>query len=160
MNRFLGVTLVLLFLIVAACSTSDVAPVSIAPFDFGSDAPPVPNLDLDRVAAGEILYQQNCAACHGVDLAGQENWKSRDADGFLPAPPQDSSGHTWHHADELILEIVSEGLDLGPSRMPTFGSQLSEEEISSIVEFLKSTWGDEERAFQWYITWQETQQAN
>jgi mono/diheme cytochrome c family protein len=41
--------------------------------------------------------------------------------------------------------------------MPTFGQTLSDEEITAIVEYLKSRWGAEERAYQWQITWQESQ---
>ena len=33
---------------------------------------------------------------------------------------------------------------------------LSNEEITAIIEYLKSVWGPEERAYQWQITWQES----
>jgi hypothetical protein len=33
--------------------------------------------------------------------------------------------------------------------MPTFAGILTDDEILSILEFLKSKWGDEERTFQW-----------
>jgi hypothetical protein len=39
--------------------------------------------------------------------------------------------------------------------MPTF-SDLSVEQVLFIVEYLKTSWGPEERAFQWQVTWQET----
>ena len=41
-------------------------------------------------------YQEYCASCHGVNLEGQANWRSRNQDGTLPAPPHDETGHTWH----------------------------------------------------------------
>ena len=144
-------------ILLGACTAADTPafnPVT------GSEVPSVPVLDSSLVVAGEEVYQQSCASCHGADLEGQEDWKIPDAEGFRPAPPQDSSGHTWHHSDQLILKIVSVGLDLGPTKMPTFADQLSEEEIAAILEFLKSSWGPDERAFQWQITWQETQNAN
>jgi hypothetical protein len=37
--------------------------------------------------------------------------------------------------------------------MPTFGGILTDDEILSILEFLKSNWADEERTFQWQATW-------
>ena len=50
----------------------------------------LPYTDAARVAAGAELYAENSASCHGADLQGQPNWKVRDADGYLPAPPQGS----------------------------------------------------------------------
>jgi hypothetical protein len=41
--------------------------------------------------------------------------------------------------------------------MPTFQGILTDDEILSILEFFKSEWGDEERAFQWQVTWQGQQ---
>jgi hypothetical protein len=41
--------------------------------------------------------------------------------------------------------------------MPSFGGTLTDDEIIVVLEFIKSSWGPEERAFQWQITWQEQQ---
>jgi mono/diheme cytochrome c family protein len=71
-----------------------------------------------------------------------------NADGSLRPPPQDSSGHTWHHSDQLLVQIISEGSDFDKSTMPPFGLVLTEDEIRSILDFLKSTWGPDERRFQ------------
>ena len=49
------------------------------------------------VALGEQVYAQNCAACHGAKLEGQANWRQRGFNGYMPAPPHDETGHTWHH---------------------------------------------------------------
>ena len=146
-----------LAVLVGACATATGTSTNVIA---DSEIPPVPALDSSQVVAGRDIYQQSCASCHGADLAGQENWKIPDAEGFRPAPPQDSSGHTWHHSDQLLMKIVSVGLDLGPTRMPTFADQLSEAEIAAVLEFLKSSWGPDERGFQWQITWQESQSAN
>ena len=61
------------------------------------------------VARGEVLYQQHCASCHGANLEGQPNWRERDADGMLPAPPHDVTGHTWHHSDALLFDVTKLG---------------------------------------------------
>ena len=113
----------------------------------------VPTLNPDTVAEGEQLYLTYCAACHGADLEGQPDWKQVKADGSFPAPPQDSTGHTWHHPDDLLLDIIANGGNqaLGGT-MPGFGDQLTEGEAASILDFIKSSWGDDEREFQWRIT--------
>jgi len=108
------------------------------------------------VAAGEVLYAENCAACHGVNLEGQENWRSPDEDGRMPAPPHDASGHTWHHADRILFDytkmggkaiLAARGVEFN-SGMPGFGDQLSDAEIWNILAYIKSTWPERERAVQ------------
>ena len=115
--------------------------------------PPVPTLNSESVAQGEILYAQYCAVCHDANLAGATNWKQLQPDSSLPPPPHDSTGHTWHHSDELLINIIQNGGDPAyNSKMPAFKDILTEHESMAILEFIKSKWGREEREFQWWIT--------
>ncbi len=149
-------------LLVASCSgTADTGPAggeqvtitSAAPG--GEDAPPTPELDPALVAAGEPLYQARCAVCHGADLSGHPDWKTPNDDGTPRPPPHDSTGHTWHHPDQLLVEIVRDGGSLPTSPMPPFEGILSDDEIGAVLEFIKSSWGPDERRFQWQVTWQQ-----
>lgn len=88
-----------------------------------------PPLDRELVASGAELYQKNCASCHGADLSGDPNWKTPNDDGSYPPPPHDSSGHTWHHPDRMLIEIVREGGSSPESRMPAFGDRLTDDDI-------------------------------
>jgi len=119
-----------------------------------TDIPPVPTLDAQRVAQGQPLYNQYCAVCHGVEGEGHPDWKTPNEDGSFKAPPHDASGHTWHHDDELLLDLIVNGSDFPESQMPAFGDTLNDEEILAIVEYIKTWWGPQERAFQWQATWQ------
>ena len=115
------------------------------------------------VRMGERLYQENCASCHGANLEGQLDWRSRLPNGRLPAPPHDASGHTWHHPDRVLFDIVKRGpaaiVGNGyESDMPGYEGVLTDDEITSIVDYIKSTWPDKERAFQSERT-REDQQA-
>ena len=97
------------------------------------------------VALGDILYQQHCASCHGAELEGQPNWKIRDENGFLPAPPHDETGHTWHHPDEQLFEITKIGTEAFVGRgyrsnMIGFGDQLDDSEIWAVLAYIKSRW--------------------
>jgi mono/diheme cytochrome c family protein len=124
----------------------------------GTAAPPVPTLDTAQVERGAALYGQYCASCHGANLEGQPNWKERLPDGSLPAPPHDDSGHTWHHADALLRDIITRGGAAvygsaeSPSTMPALGDVLSEADTTAILAFLKSRWGQEQREYQWWMT--------
>ncbi len=145
-------------MLLAACTGGGEPAGSTIPNLAGIDpAPPPPELDHEAVEAGEAIYGQYCASCHAADLSGQPNWKTPNADGSYPAPPHDASGHTWHHSDQLLTQIVSVGLDVPGTQMPTFGDQLTDAEIGAVIEYLKSSWGPDERAFQWQVTWQESQ---
>ncbi len=126
------------------------AAVWIAPAWTEDEARPLlPYTDAARVAEGKALYGDYCASCHGVDLEGQQpNWQDRDADGYLPAPPHDENGHTWHHDNNLLMQIVREGTEaiVGgtyKSHMIGFGDVLSENEIASVLGYIKSTWPTE-----------------
>ena len=83
-----------------------------------------------RVSAGEEIYAQNCASCHGpvqgpVVLAA--------------APVHGDAGHTWHHPDRLLHQWV---LDRPPlaTVMPAFRGVLSDEQVREVLAYIKSTW--------------------
>ena len=108
------------------------------------------------IAVGQDLYAENCASCHGANLEGQPDWRSKGPDGKLPAPPHDQTGHTWHHGDTLLFDYTKfggtelmkrQGIDFD-SGMPGFGDILSDDEIRSILSFIKSTWPERERRIQ------------
>ena len=101
--------------------------------------------DPQKVETGALIYAEQCAACHGVDLEGQPNWRDPLPDGGLPAPPHSAEGHTWHHEDQLLFDYTKQGGQalLGAnfkSHMPGFGDRLSDDEIWAVLSFIKSTW--------------------
>ena len=142
----------------AAALAAVMSACSVAPNDGsvviqGTAVPPVPTLNPSSVTRGETLYAQFCAACHGANLEGELNWQSPRPDGSYPAPPHDSSGHTWHHPDDQLVEVIIDGGNpvLGAT-MPPFGDKLSSEEVGQVLAYIKSRWGTDEREFQWWIT--------
>ncbi|MGB0749413.1 MAG: c-type cytochrome [Magnetospiraceae bacterium] len=101
--------------------------------------------DAQAVALGQRVYAENCAACHGENLQGEPDWRSRDAEGYLPAPPHDPTGHTWHHDDQLLFQITKQGTQAiaggdYKTRMDGFGDRLSDAEIWAVLAYIKSTW--------------------
>jgi len=105
--------------------------------------------DRARVSLGGQVYNEHCAACHGVNLEGQPNWRVRKPDGRLPAPPHDETGHTWHHADEQLFRVTKFGLNspIAPegykSDMPAFATVLTDDEIWAVLSYIQSKWPDE-----------------
>jgi mono/diheme cytochrome c family protein len=137
------------------------APPTLAPPGFleVDEVPPPPPLDSAGVRAGAALYQQHCASCHKADLSGEPGWMIPNDDGTYRPPPHDSTGHTWHHTDQLLLEIVRDGSSDPIAIMPTFAGILTDQEVLDILEFFRSRWGGEERAFQWETTWRSGQES-
>ncbi|MCF6273055.1 MAG: cytochrome c [Rhodobacteraceae bacterium] len=116
-----------------------------------------PDPVLEAQVRGQIIYDKSCAACHGINLEGQENWRIQNADGTMPAPPHSVEGHTWHHDDGMLINYTKVGgqqamADLGitdfKSGMPAFGEVLTDDQISDVWAYIKSTWTDRERAAQ------------
>ncbi len=104
-----------------------------------------PYQNSEAVAEGKKIYLAECASCHGVNLEGEANWKSRDAEGYLPAPPHDQTGHTWHHDEALLFKLTKHGIQAiagadYKSRMPAFKDKLSDEQILRVLAYIKSTW--------------------
>ena len=104
----------------------------------------LPN-DLSLVTLGQNIYSKNCASCHGADLEGQENWQKRDDEGYLPAPPHDETGHTWHHPDEYLFLMTKYGIEkiIGKkylNNMPAYKYILTDKEIIAVLSFIKSKW--------------------
>ncbi len=105
--------------------------------------------DRAQVAQGRKIYEQHCATCHGTKLEGQPDWRRRLPNGRLPAPPHDASGHTWHHPDRVLFEIVKNGLvpphaQPGyPSDMPAFKSMLNDDDIRAVLAHIESSWPSE-----------------
>ena len=107
----------------------------------------------EQLALGQQVYAEACASCHGDDLEGQPNWRVRQANGRLPAPPHDETGHTWHHPDQQLFEMTKLGIEaIAPegyeSDMPGFADSLSDDEIWAVLAYIKSTWPDHIRAQQ------------
>ena len=122
--------------LIAACGGSE--PV---------EAPtPVEAREVSGPRTGEQIFALTCAACHGADGAGDDDWMVRGDDGRLPPPPLNGEGHTWHHSDGVLYGIVSEGgLGLGfGSNMPAFKDELTREEIIEVLEYVKTLWQGKE----------------
>jgi mono/diheme cytochrome c family protein len=101
--------------------------------------------DRALVNRGEIVYVEICASCHGENLEGQPDWRVKNDEGILPAPPHDETGHTWHHPDELLFNITKDGGQKNApegfvSGMPGFGDVISDNDVWATLAYIKSRW--------------------
>jgi len=89
-----------------------------------------------QVNQGEVLFLDNCAACHGANAQGAKNWMQPDAAGVRGAPPLNGSGHSWHHPLEDLTNTVLEGR----AAMPAWKDTLTEQQIIATLAWTQSLW--------------------
>ena len=104
------------------------------------------------LAQGEQFYAQNCQSCHGDAATGV---------GRLTAliPSHGPGGHTWHHADGQIIDIVLGRFTYPGQEMPSFAGTLTEEQVEAILAYIKLGWNAEMLEFQADVSkgWEELQ---
>ena len=104
--------------------------------------------DPQAVARGEQLYAASCVQCHGGPTGGQ----------ISDIPPRHTAqGHTWHHPDGLLTEIVLDGLEprqgaTGDQVMPAFRGELTQEDAETVLTFIRTWWTEEQRQSQAEVT--------
>jgi mono/diheme cytochrome c family protein/uncharacterized membrane protein len=86
----------------------------------------------DSVAAGKMLFQNNCVQCHGIDGRGD----GPEAATLSPAPT-DFRLHMPLHTDPQFYAFIQDGY--AGSAMPAFGSALSPTDIWNLVNYLRSS---------------------
>jgi mono/diheme cytochrome c family protein len=76
---------------------------------------------------GADLYETSCAGCHGADLTGGSN---------LTQGPDIGPGSNAHLVltDEQLAGVI----EVGPGSMPSFGRVLSDEQVASLVAYIRS----------------------
>jgi mono/diheme cytochrome c family protein len=74
------------------------------------------------------LYKKNCASCHG------KNGQAKTFRGKL-LNAQNLTDSAWQAevSDEHIFNVITNG----HKKMPSFGKKLSEEEINSLVDYVR-----------------------
>lgn len=101
-----------------------------------------------NLSEAKLLYEKNCSSCHGTYLQGAKNWMSeKDEDGANLPPPLNGTGHTWHHSEDLLFNIIKYGGfyfdDNYTGKMIGFENRLNDDEIYSILSYITSFWTTE-----------------
>jgi mono/diheme cytochrome c family protein len=94
-----------------------------------SDSPGIPVQNSDLVAAGDPLYQADCAECHGSDLRGTDKGPSHLSNVYVPG----------HHGDQAFVVAARVGVrahhwDFG-NMEPIEG--LSDDDLTAIIAFVR-----------------------
>ena len=83
------------------------------------------------------------------NLTGNPDWKSgKDDDGQRLPPPLNGTAHTWHHSPEQLFQVIRYGykkFDPNYKGKMLGNEDLSEDDVWSILEYIKSVWPKEIR---------------
>lgn len=97
-----------------------------------------PSLEAKYSDAIGVLYQDNCAACHGRDLQGQENFPNLTDDHWLWSGLPEEIEYT------LQVGINHTGDDTRWAQMPAFGDGiLDRPDINAVIEYVLSISGSD-----------------
>lgn len=114
--------------------------------------------DNPQLAESQIIYETNCAHCHGYFLEGQlySTLENTLDIGLHTVPPHDSDGHTWQHPDQLLVLTIQQGIQNPLNHFPMNGYEgaLSEDEILGIIDYMRLYWTDEQIDYQAWLTQQ------
>lgn len=93
-----------------------------------------------RIAAGRVIYDESCQACHGAGGIGEAPGDPEAQDEFgFKAPALNNDMHAWHHSDAGMRATISNGSSRN-QRMIAWQEVLSDDEINSVIAYVKSTW--------------------
>lgn len=151
----MGLCLLLLALLAAACGSRQQGgspEITLIPAEGRR-----PSTFTDPVLIeGEYNYNLYCAHCHGYDLRGQlgSTIEATERIGMHIVPPQDSTGHSWQHPDQLLIQVIKEGIPnpLFQYPMPPFGDVMTDAQIESVLAYIRLFWTEAQRQHQAQLT--------
>ncbi|MCC7165662.1 MAG: copper resistance protein CopC [Anaerolineae bacterium] len=84
--------------------------------------------NLARATPGQLVYQENCLACHGEKARG-------DGPGgqSLPVKPFDLTTHFFQHDEQYHFQTILNGRGY----MPAFGPRLTQDQIVDVVAYVR-----------------------
>ncbi|BBL33874.1 hypothetical protein Nstercoris_00099 [Nitrosomonas stercoris] len=143
-------TIFISLFLIAACSEQPDTPTtnssSVLDRILGRDIAPEQikrSFDPSQIAHGQMLFQKNCAVCHGQNAEGTSDWRTPLENGRYPPPPLNGTAHAWHHTTEELKRFILNGGPPGEGRMPGWEGILTDQEIDTILIWIKSLWPDE-----------------
>ena len=98
----------------------------------------------EQETLGKNLYLQYCAACHNAMGTGESYSESFwTVQNYIAAPSMDPPGHSWHHSDKQLAEIITFG-STRTEKMPAWKDILSPSDVENIIAYIKTMWTQRE----------------
>ena len=145
--KWLGLMLMLGLLV--ACSEDKKKPVATEQTEapaVGKDA----RFDAKNITRGALVYQENCAQCHGPEAQGHPDWQHAKQQGYSAAPPLDGTGPAAKMKKSEIIAVIKNGVKYkGEPVMPGWNGRVSDQDIEDVITWFQALWPSEV-----YANWQ------
>lgn len=110
-------------------SLANMAKDVVIPIEAHNVKSPIPPSD-EAIKAGQQIYLQSCALCHGTDGHGHTNLGR----GMYPPAMDLTSPHVQHWADADLFWIIQNGIRL--TGMPSWKSSISATDTWKLAQFI------------------------
>ena len=128
MRTFVGVTGALSLVCVTAAFAGQTKPAAGATPAAAAATP-------ESIANGAALYKRQCVMCHGATGAG-DGPAAKTLKGKLP--PLNDKAVMSKHTDAHIHDAITDGKKTEIGNMPALGKRLKPEEITDIVNYVRT----------------------
>lgn len=148
--------LILPMVALAACSEDKKKPT---PVEESAKAPVVREEDarfsVARIAHGALIFQENCAQCHGPEAQGHPDWQHAKQQGYAAAPPLDGTGPATRLKKSELIAVIKNGVKYdGQPVMPAWKGRVSDTDIEDVITWFQALWPSEV-----YARWQRQNPA-
>ena len=97
--------------------------------------------DVERIARGARLFQENCAQCHGPEAQGHPDWERGRREGFVAAPPLNGTGTDITLSKSRMVDIIRKGVSRnGVPVMPAWAGRVSDENVEDVITWYQALW--------------------
>ena len=94
--------------------------------------------NLANRAAGNALFHEHCAQCHGPEAQGHPDWRNPKV---VAAPPLNGTGNEWKRRKQDMIAVIKNGAKRnGEPVMPAWKGRLTDREIEDIINWYQALW--------------------
>jgi mono/diheme cytochrome c family protein len=148
MGKWLCLLLVFSFLV--ACSEDKKKPAAVEQ----AETPPTKEdarFNVANIARGALVYQENCAQCHGPEAQGHPDWRHAKQQGYAAAPPLDGTGPAAKMKKSEIIAVIKNGVKYkGEPVMPAWQGRVNDQDIEDVITWFQALWPSDV-----YANWQK-----
>ncbi len=135
-----------MLLMIAACSKQEDASKSGITKEgaVGSVTEKGQLFDIESIARGAKLYQENCTQCHGPHAQGHPDWAGARDKAYVAAPPLNGTGTDITLSRKKMIKVIRKGVRRkGTPVMPAWQGRISDAAIVDIINWYQALWPTE-----------------
>ena len=137
------IAVICLLLFVSACSKEEPHKINGTGLTLGGSGQLESQqlFDLNSVARGARLFQENCAQCHGPQAQGHPDWQRAREEGYAAAPPLNGTGTDVKLTRERMVEVIRKGAKrMDVMVMPAWKGRVDDDQIMDIISWYQALW--------------------